>query len=226
MPTNMVDNKRKIEGVIFDMDGLLVDSEPVWDRARAALAAQYGKPWTTKDHHNVMGVSTAEWTTYMIEHFGATMPPKEMQKLVIDQMVSMYNEKIPFFPGAVELVQSVAAKYPTGLASGSPRQLIDIVTGYSGFDGCFQVILSADEIGKGKPAPDVYLATAERMGIDPKKCACLEDSGFGILSGKAAGMMVIAVPDERFPPADELVAQADIVLGSLAEFSLSLLEIA
>ncbi|MEM7531312.1 MAG: HAD family phosphatase [Chloroflexota bacterium] len=216
--------KRQIEGVIFDMDGLLVDSEPVWDRARAALAAQYGKSWTTADHHNVMGVSTAEWTEYMINHFGATMPPEEMQKLVIDQMVAMYNERIPFFPGAVELVQTVAANYPTGLASGSPRQLIDIVTGYEAFEGCFQVILSADEIGKGKPAPDVYLATAERMGIDPIKCACLEDSGFGILSGKAAGMMVIAVPDERFPPVDEYLAKADIVLGSLADFSLELLE--
>lgn len=216
--------KRQIEGVIFDMDGLMVDSEPVWDRARAALAAQYGKSWTTADHHNVMGVSTAEWTEYMINHFEATMPPAEMQKLVIDQMVDMYNEQIPFFPGAVELVQTVAANYPTGLASGSPRQLIDIVTGYAAFEGCFQVILSADEIGKGKPAPDVYLATAERMGIDPAKCACLEDSGFGILSGKAAGMMVIAVPDDRFPPADEYLAKADIVLDSLADFSLDLLE--
>lgn len=215
---------RKIEGVIFDMDGLLVDSEPVWDKARAELAAQYGKPWTTKDHHNVMGVSTLEWTEYMINHFEATMPPAEMQKLVIDQMVAMYNEQIPFFPGAVELVQKVAATYPTGLASGSPRQLIDIVTGYAGFEGCFQEIISADEIGKGKPAPDVYLATAERMGIDPTKCACLEDSGFGILSGKAAGMLVIAVPDERFPPAEEMVSQADIVLGSLQEFSFDLLQ--
>jgi len=217
---------RKIEAVIFDMDGLLIDSEPAWDKARAELAAQYGKPWTTADHHNVMGVSTLEWTEYMINHFEATMPPEEMQKLVIDQMAAMYNDQIPFFRGAVELVQSVAAKYPTGLASGSPRQLIDIVTSYSGFDDCFQVILSADEIGKGKPAPDVYLATAERMGVDPAKCACLEDSGYGILSGKAAGMMVIAVPDERFPPAAEMVAQADIVLGSLEEFSLDLLETA
>lgn len=214
----------RIEGVIFDMDGLLIDSEPAWDKARAELAAQYGKPWTTKDHHNVMGVSTLEWTMYMINHFETDMAPEEMQKLVIDQMASMYNAQIPFFPGAVELVQKVAASYPTGLASGSPRQLIDIVTGYSGFDGCFQVIISADEIGKGKPAPDVYLATAERMGLDPTKCACLEDSGFGILSGKAAGMLVIAVPDERFPPAKELVDQADIVLGSLAEFSFGLLE--
>jgi len=217
-------NTHKIKGFIFDMDGLLVDSEPVWDKARAELADRYGKIWTTEDHHNVMGVSTQEWTTYMIDHFGATMPPAEMQKLVIDEMVAMYNEQIPFFPGAVELVQTVAANYPTGLASGSPRQLIDIVTDYAGFDGCFQVIFSADEVGKGKPAPDVYLATAERMGIDPTKCACIEDSGFGILSGKAAGMLVIAVPDERFPPAAELVAQADIVLGSLAEFSLDMLK--
>ena len=222
MRINKPTHKRIIEGVIFDMDGLLVDSEPVWDKARAELATHYGKPWTTADHHNVMGVSTAEWTSYMINHFEIALPSAEMQKLVIDQMIAMYNEQIPFFPRAVELVQSVAAQYPTGLASGSPRQLIDIVTGHSAFNGCFQVILSADEIGKGKPAPDVYLATAERMGIDPTQCACLEDSGFGILSGKTAGMFVIAVPDERFPPADEYLDQADVVLGSLAEFSLDL----
>jgi len=213
-----------IEAVIFDMDGLLVDSEPTWDKARAAIAARVGRPWNQQDHFNVMGVSTAEWTQYMIKRLGLASTPEEVQDEVIGHVAAMYAQKIPFRPFAVEAVQWAAAKYPTALASGSPQQLIDIVTQSPELRGCFQVILSADEIGVGKPDPAIYLETAKRLGVSPEKCICLEDSPFGVLSGRRANMFVINVPDPDFPLSPEQVKHANLVLESLGDLSEQVIE--
>lgn len=212
-----------IEAIIFDMDGLLVDSEPVWDRARKSMADEAGKDWNQEDHKAVMGVSTAEWAAYMIRRLELTLSPQEVQTQVIQRMVEMYQAGIPYFPGAVEAVHLAANHFPTALASGSHRTLIDTVTADAAMQGQFQVILSADEVGAGKPAPDVYLETARRLGVLPETCVCLEDSGNGILAGVRAGMKVIAVPDPRFAPAADKLAQAHVVLTTLTEFSLELL---
>ena len=206
-----------IKAVIFDMDGLLVDSEPVWDKARKAMADVAGKPWGTLDHDAVMGVSTEEWADYMIERLELAMSRQEVIDEVVGRMTDMYHQGVPFFPGAVELVETAAASFRTGLASGSHPALIEIVTSEGPLARRFEVIVAADEVGRGKPAPDVYLAAAERLGVEPAECVCLEDSGNGILSGVAAGMRVIAVPDPRFPPADEKLVRADLVVGSLTE---------
>lgn len=213
-----------IEAIIFDMDGLLVDSEPTWDKARAAIAARVGKPWNQQDHFNVMGVSTDEWTQYMIERLDMTSTPEEVQKEVIDQMIAMYTQEIPFRPFAVEAVQRATAKYPTALASGSPRQLIDIVVQSPELQGCFQVVLSADEIGVGKPDPAIYLETAKRLGVAPEKCLCLEDSPFGVLSGRRANMIVINIPDPDLSLSSEQAKHADLVLESLGELSDQIIE--
>lgn len=213
-----------IEAIVFDMDGVLVDSEPTWDKARAAIAARVGRQWNQQDHSNVMGVSTAEWTRYMIERLDLVYPPEEVQKEVIDQMVHMYTRKIPFRPFAVEAVQWAAITYPTALASGSPRQLIDLVAQSPELRGCFQVILSADEIGVGKPDPAIYLETARRLGIAPEKCLCLEDSPFGVLSGRRANMIVVNIPDPNFPLAPDQVKHADRVLESLGDLSDQMIE--
>ena len=177
-----------IQAVIFDMDGLLVDSEPVWDSARKWMADGAGKPWDALDHDAVIG-----------------------------RMVAMYEAGVPYFPGAVELVDLAAASYRTALASGSHPTLIDTVTADPPMRGKFEIIVAADEVGAGKPAPDVYLAAAQRLGVDPQDSVCLEDSGNGILSGAAAGMKVIAVPDPRFPPSQEKLDRADVVVTSLSE---------
>jgi len=208
-----------IEAIIFDMDGLLVDSEPTWDKARVAIAARVGKPWNQQDHFNIMGVSTADWAQYMITRLDLMYTQEEVQKEVIDQMVAIYTQKIPFRPFAVEAVQWAAANYPTALASGSPRQLIDIVTQTPELRDCFQVILSTDEIGVGKPDPAIYLETARRLGVAPEKCLCIEDSPFGVLSGRRANMVVINIPDPGFPLKPEEARHADMILESLGELS-------
>jgi HAD superfamily hydrolase (TIGR01509 family) len=213
-----------IEAIIFDMDGLLVDSEPVWDKARKSMADAAGVEWTKDDHKAVMGVSTQEWADYMINRLKLTLSPQQVQDEVVRRMLSMYDQGIPYLPGAVEAVQLAADSFPTALASGSHPSLIEAVTRDTHMAGKFQVILAADEVGVGKPAPDVYLETARRLGAAPKKCVCLEDSGNGILSGARAGMKVIAVPDPRFPPAPDKLSHAHVVLDSLFGFSLELLE--
>lgn len=209
-----------IAAVIFDMDGLLIDSEPCWDKARSLMAADAGKEWNENDHRAVMGVSTQEWVSYMMQRLELSMAPQELELRIIEQMVQLYRQQIPFLPGAEAAVSLAAAHYPTALASGSPRALIDTVTAAPALLGKFQAILSGDEVEHGKPSPDIYVAAARRLGIEPEQCVCLEDSGNGIIAGKNAGMKVICVPDERFAPAAEKISQADLVLPSLEHLSL------
>ena len=213
-----------IDAVIFDMDGLLIDSEPKWDQARVDMASRLDKPWDESDHAAIMGVSTEEWATYMRDRWNLESSLEEIVQEVVGRMQAIYKERIPFREGAVEAVDLAAAHYKTALASGSERSLIDLVTSSSELSGKLEVILSADQVERGKPHPDVYLETAKRLGVDPKRCVCLEDSKNGILSGLNAGMKVIAVPDARFPVDEEVLGRADAVLGSLNEFSLDLLE--
>lgn len=210
-----------IKAIIFDMDGLLVDSEPVWDRARQEMAVEAGKTWNKDDHKAVMGVSSEEWANYMIQRLALTISPQKVQGEMVRHMLETYREKIPYLPGAIEAVNLAAKNFPTALASGSHRRLIDIVTNDAPMRGKFQVILSADEVGVGKPSPDVYLETARQLKVLPEHCLCLEDSANGILAGLRAGMKVIAVPDSRFPPKKEILGQAHLVLNSLTHFSLN-----
>lgn len=208
-----------IEAVIFDMDGLLVDSEPVWDGVRRSMAEAAGRPWTADDHRAVMGASTEEWADYMIERLALASSRDEVVAQVIEGMEHAYRAGIPWLPGAVEAVRLAAGRYRTALASGSHPSLIKAITDAAEVRGAFEVIVAADEVGAGKPAPDVYLATAERLRVDPRRCVCLEDSGNGIRSGHRAGMRVIAVPDPRFPPEPAVLGEADLVLGSLLELT-------
>ena len=208
-----------IEAVIFDMDGLLVDSEPVWDSARRWMADSAGKPWSTLDRDAVMGVSTEEWADYMIDRLELSPSREEVIDAIIGRMAEMYRAGVPYRPGAIEAVDLVARRYRTAIASGSHPMLIDTVMADAPMRGKFEVVVAADDICAGKPPPDVYLAAAERLGVDAGDCVCLEDSGNGIVSGARAGMHVVAVPDPRFPPRAEALAQAQLVLGSLEELS-------
>lgn len=212
-----------IKGIIFDLDGLLVDSERYWNKARVAMAAEVGKDWTEADLRAVMGVNTREWAEYMVRRLELAMPWQAVQDHIVDRMAAMYRQGIPFMPGAVEAVALSAENFPTALASGSHRRLIDAVLSDSRMQGKFQVVLSADQVGVGKPAPDVYLQTAQKLGLNPADCLCFEDSANGILAGRRAGMKVVAVPDHQLPPPADILAQADVVLDSLADFSLDLL---
>ncbi|PKO19041.1 MAG: HAD family hydrolase [Chloroflexi bacterium HGW-Chloroflexi-10] len=215
-----------IKAILFDLDGLLIDSEGSWHQSRIQIFKEAGKIWDLEDHKAVVGTSTNHWANYMAKRLGGNMSVAQLQTLTIGKMEAIYRRSIPFLPGAVQVVQFASAHYPTGLASGSPHQLIDLVTSEPRLKDCFQVIVSADEVAAGKPAPDVYLEAARRMGIEPQACVCFEDSANGIRAGKAAGMKVIAVPDARYgSPADEVLAMADVVLNSLTEFSADTLQL-
>lgn len=211
-----------VKAIVFDMDGLLVDSEPYWDEARKILVVETGMrwDWNADDQKAVMGSSTHEWVSYIIERFNLNFSPAEVEEKIIENMVNLYNQRIPFLPGAQEAVALAANNFISGLASGSPRRLIQTVLLDQALQGKFQAILSGDQFEKGKPSPDIYLAAAEKLEVQPDHCVCFEDSGNGILAGKAAGMKVIAVPDPRFSPASEILAEADVILESLRHFSL------
>lgn len=213
-----------IEAIIFDMDGLLIDSEPVWDKARFEMAKQYGKEWNEDDHHAVMGVSTQTWVEYMIRRLELTLSPTQVEQHIVDAMNNLYAANIPYKTGAIDVVNLAHQNFKTGLASGSVRSLIDTVTNSKEFNAKFNYILSADQVAKGKPAPDVYLETAKQLGAKPENCVCLEDSNSGLLSGINAGMKVIAVPDPRFPPKTEILEKTTIVLESLEEVTLDMLQ--
>jgi beta-phosphoglucomutase-like phosphatase (HAD superfamily) len=213
-----------IGAIIFDLDGLLVDSEPCWDQVRQKVAAEYGQTWTQADQHLVMGVSTAFWADYMIGRLKLKMSQPEVIERVVSEMLSIYRTHIPYLPGAIQAVHLAARLYPTALASGSERSLIDVVVHDAAMSGKFQAVVCTDDLPHGKPAPDVYLEAARQLGVNPETCVCVEDSSKGILAGKTAGMKVVAVPDMRFSPDWGVIQQADIVLKSLDEFTAELIQ--
>jgi len=204
-----------IEAVVFDLDGVLLDSEQVWDEAREHLAAERGGHWHAQAQRDMMGMSSTEWARYMHETIGLPEPPDEINREVVERLTAIYREHLPAIPGAREAVERVAARWPLGLASSSNRELIDLVLELLGVDHLFAATVSSEEVARGKPAPDVYLEAARRLGVDPLRAAAVEDSHNGILSAKAAGMRVLAIPNVHFPPDEEALAEADAVLDSL-----------
>jgi HAD superfamily hydrolase (TIGR01509 family) len=211
------------EAVVFDLDGILVDSEHVWDEIRQELAEERGGRWHERASRDMMGMSSPEWSRYMHDVIGLREPPEEINAEVVRRMEALYRERLPLIPGAAEAVERIAAGRPLGLASSSNRELIDLVLEVSGLGRHFAATVSSEEVPRGKPAPDVYLEAARRLGVRPERSAAVEDSEAGIKSAKAAGMRVLAIPNPHFPPADEALAQADAVLGSIAELTPALL---
>jgi HAD superfamily hydrolase (TIGR01509 family) len=208
-----------IEAVVFDLDGLLLDSEQVWDEVREVLVRERGGRWHERAQADMMGMSSPEWSRYMHDELGLAEPPEEISAEVVRRMVERYRERLPLIDGAVEAVERLAARWPLGLASSSNRELIDLALEVAGLARFFRVTVSSEEVARGKPAPDVYLEAARRLRVDPRVCAAIEDSRSGILSARASGMRVIAIPNRHFPPGEEALAAADVALGSLAELT-------
>ncbi len=213
-----------IAAVVFDLDGLLLDSEAAWDSARRELVRERGGTWTESATRDMMGMSSPEWSRYLAEELGVELPPEEISDLVLARVLAGYREELPLLPGAVEAVERLAARWPLGLASSSNREAIELVLELSGLGRHFAVSLSSEEVARGKPAPDVYLEAARRLDVAARECVAVEDSENGIRSASAAGMSVIAVPNAEFPPAEAAVALADRVIGSLAELTPDLVE--
>jgi HAD superfamily hydrolase (TIGR01509 family) len=208
-----------IEAVIFDLDGVIVDSEHVWDAAREALARERGGRWHQGAQRDMMGMSSVEWSRYMHDVIGLRDPPEEISAEIVRRLEATYREELPLVDGATEAVARLAERWPLGLASSSNREIIDLVLGLSGLDRFFRTTVSSEEVPRGKPSPDVYLEAARRLGADPGSSAAVEDSRNGILSARAAGMRVVAIPNTRFPPDKEALAAADVVVPSITRLT-------
>jgi HAD superfamily hydrolase (TIGR01509 family) len=213
-----------IEAVIFDLDGVIVDSEHVWDAAREALARERGGRWHEGAQRDMMGMSSTEWSRYMHDVIGLRDPPEEISAEVVRRLEATYREELPLIAGAREAVARMAERWPLGVASSSNRPIIDLVLDLGALDRFFRATASSEEVPRGKPSPDVYLEVARRLGVDPEKTAAIEDSHNGIMSAKAAGMRVIAIPNERFPPEEEAISEADVVLASISELTPAVVE--
>ncbi len=208
-----------VAAVAFDMDGVLIDSEPVWEEVRRAYVAEHGGRWLPDSQRRLMGMSTAEWSAYLSKDLGVDRPPQVVAAEVLDRMAERYGQRPPLLDGAVAAVERMAERWPLGLASSSSRQLIDLVLRASGLAGRFGATVSTEEVARGKPAPDAYLEVAARLGVDPRACVAVEDSGNGVRSAAAAGMRAIAIPAARYPLDDDAAAKASTVLGNLDELT-------
>jgi len=207
----------RVEAVVFDLDGVIVDSEHVWDEVREQLARERGGRWHDRAQTDMMGMSSPEWSRYMHDVIGLTESPAEIDEEVVRRMLDRYAERLPLVDGAVGAVARLAASFRLGLASSSNRSVIDAVLDVSGLAPLFGATVSSEEVARGKPAPDVFLEAARRLDVPAGRCAAVEDSGNGIRAAHAAGMRVLAIPNLRYPPPDDALALADVVLGSIDE---------
>jgi beta-phosphoglucomutase-like phosphatase (HAD superfamily) len=231
-----------IEAVVFDLDGVLLDTEELWNEARRQIADERGGRWRDDAQRAMMGMSSPEWSRYMHDVLGVPGPPEEISAEVVMRLEALYRERLPLVPGALEAVRRIGERWLLAIASSSNRPLIDLfleLTGAgdhfraggtemsatrSGANQLFRATASSEEVERGKPAPDVYLEAARRLGVEPASCAAIEDSENGLRSAAAAGMRVIAIPNSVFPPSDEALSLADAVLGSLDELTPEVIE--
>ncbi len=206
--------------VVFDLDGVIVDTEQVWDAVRARLTADWGGRYTAAVQRAMMGMSSTEWSRYMHDELGLVQSPDEINREVVRRMLVRYREALPLVDGAVAAVARLhRAGLALAVASSSNRPLIDAVIEIAGMRHYFTVTVSSEEVPRGKPSPDVYLEAARRLGIAPDRCAAVEDSANGIRAAHAAGMLVIAYPNAHYPPSHEALALADLTISSLADLT-------
>ena len=208
-----------IEAVVFDMDGVIVDSEQVWDEVREQLAKERGGRWHEGAQAAMMGMSSPEWSAYMHDEIGLREPPDEINDEVVRRMLGRYGDELPLIDGSIDAVRRLAADFRLAVASSSNRPLIQTVLREAGIADQFEVIVSSEEVAAGKPAPDVYVEAARRLRVEPTRAAAIEDSSNGIRSAHAAGMRVIALPNEHYPPAADALALAHAVVASPAELT-------
>jgi HAD superfamily hydrolase (TIGR01509 family) len=207
------------DAVVFDLDGVIVDSESAWVEAKRELVDRTGGTWKPEATRAMLGMSSPEWSRYLRDELGVQMAVEEINAAVVAAIERHYREALPLLPGAVDAVRQLAARWPLGLASSSNREIIDLVLEQTGLGEAFAVTVSSEEVARGKPAPDVYLEAARRLDVEPGRCVAIEDSSNGLRSAAAAGMGVVAIPNREFPPDPDALPLADAVLGSIEELT-------
>ena len=215
-----------IEAVAFDLDGVLIDSEPVWERVRRGLVEEFGRPYPPNATADIMGMSAPEWSRYLHDRLGVPLEPERINAEVVRRVAAEFRRTLPLLPNATETVRALAARWPLAVASSSNRSLIELALQLAQIESSFRAIVSSEEVPNGKPAPDVYLRAAALLGSEPPRCAAIEDSTNGIRSAAAARMFVVAIPNRHFPPAPDALARANLVLDALGELTPQRLEAA
>ena len=213
-----------IEAVVFDLDGVIIDTEEVWEEVRRGYVAEFGRSFLPDSQDRMMGMSTGEWSRHLAEDIGVPRTPAQVAADVLGRMAERYRTALPLIPGSVETVRRLGERYPLALASSSARLLIDQVLETAGITGEFEVTLSTEEVPRGKPYPDVYLAAADKLGRAPAACAAVEDSSNGLRSAGAAGLAVIAVPHGVYPPAPDALALASLQVSDLRELTVEAID--
>ncbi len=208
---------------MFDLDGVLIDSEPLWEEVRRSYVAEHGGRWLADAQEHLLGMNTAEWARYLREELQVNQPPEEIASAVVAEMSRRYGAGLPFLPGALAALDRVGRQWRLALATSSPRVLIDVVVGSPGLAGRFQVTVSTDEVAHGKPAPDVYLEATRQLGVSGP-CAAVEDSSNGLLSAAATGLAPVAVPRPSYPPSAAALDRAAVVLSGLDELTPAVVE--
>jgi HAD superfamily hydrolase (TIGR01509 family) len=212
-----------IEAVVFDLDGVLLQSEEVWDAVRERYVRERGGRYDDEVQRAMMGMSAPEWSRFLHEEAGVPDDMDEINSEVVRRMLEAYRRELPLLPGAVETVRRIADAFPLALASSSNREVFEEVLELAGLAACFRATVSSEEVERGKPAPDVYLEAARRLGVEPTRCAAVEDSHAGIRSAKSAGMRVVAIPNAAYPPDEEALELADEVVRSLDDLTVEVL---
>ncbi len=212
------------DAVIFDLDGVLLDSESIWNDAKRALVEDRGGRWRPEAARTMMGMSSPEWAAYLRDDLGVDMPLDAISDAVVERLGEIYRRRLPLLPGATEAVRALEARWPLGLASSSNRPIIDLVLSVADLADAFAVTVSSEEVSRGKPAPDVFLEAARRLGVAAERCVAIEDSSNGLRSAAAAGMAVIALPNQDYPPSDDALALAAVSLSTLDELRPDLVE--
>jgi HAD superfamily hydrolase (TIGR01509 family) len=208
-----------VAAVVFDLDGVVVDSEVIWNEVKRELTVETGGRWRDDAPRQMMGMSSGEWSRYLHDELAVPLAPAEIDAAVVARVAERYRRRLPLMPGAAEAVERLAARWPLGLASSSNRPIIDLVLEAGGLARWFATSVSSEEVGRGKPAPDVYLEAVRRLGVAPEEAAAIEDSRNGIRVARAAGMRVIALPNPDYPPSADALAGADVVLQSLDQLT-------
>jgi HAD superfamily hydrolase (TIGR01509 family) len=213
-----------IKAVVFDLDGVLIDSEATWSAVRQQFVEEHGGRWHVDAQRDMMGMSSPEWSRYMHDRLGVGLAPERISDDVTASVAAQYHRRVPLLPGATETVSALAVRWPLGLASSANRSLIELVLKQTQLERHFVDSVSSEEVARGKPAPDVYLEAARRLRIPPQTCVAVEDSTNGIQAAVAAAMRVIVIPNRDFPPDRHVLARANRVLGALGELRPDVIE--